>query len=148
MKKSNVKKVDKFQETNKYQAFVDTIADLNTERAKMEANIEAKIAKLKAQAGIDKLELKLSKIQNELHEMLNDKADFEMNILKRLITGEEIEDFKIKELLGKKSISYKGICDEVLKDEEKRYQKLKDKYTSQRQSHCLIWREIEIAKSK
>lgn len=129
-----------------YDNTLKKIRDLEAKVEKLDSQIQKKIDLLKVTLGIDKLEDQKFELECQIDELWDDKSRFEKLVIDLLAAGKAVHGFILRVVAKRFSVSYKAVCDDIFKDDQKAYQEQKEKHGSRKEQYVLIYSGEEVSK--
>lgn len=137
-----------------YEDYLKEIKKKEREINRLQKDVDRKLAPIKKELGIQKIEDRIGKLLNEVDSLEENKGDFLLMILGRLADGCKNKFFRLHERLSVGSVRYKALATEVLcsllgvKEKtdkfNKEFEKLKQKHGRSRAYEVLIYKNKEL----
>jgi hypothetical protein len=115
---------------------------------KLEILRQKKLDQAAQMLGIDKIDRKIEKLQDQIDELYDWRIRFEDLVIKSLAAGNKVADFILKSIGKRFSVSYKAICEEVFKDDPDGFEEAKAKHGSRKEEYVLIFQGEEVNRFK
>ena len=131
-------------EKNAYEKSLTSEKEIEAKIEKFQMQREEKLEKAAKMLGIDKIDRQIEKLQEQLDELYDNRIRFEDLVIKFLSEGGKIQDFVLRVLGKRYSVSYKSICDEVFASDPNAYEEAKAKHGSRKEEYVLVFKGEEV----